>query len=154
MTDTGAEAFRFELVPFEQLTLHQFHDLAVLRNDVFVVGQQITAEPELDGHDPEYHHALFYRGEELVGTARVKLGVSPCKVGRVAITRTLQRSGLGTMMMRRIQAHLGSRPALLHAQAHLEAWYASLGWVREGALFVEADIPHVTMRWNPRTCDD
>ena len=149
MIDAGAGAFRFELLPFERLTLHQFHDLAVLRNDVFVVGQQITAEPELDGHDPEYHHALFYRGEELVGTARVKLDASPIKVGRVAISRALQRSGLGTMMMRQVQAQLGARPALLHAQAHLEPWYVSLGWVREGDLFVEAEIPHVTMRWSP-----
>ncbi|MEM1271210.1 MAG: GNAT family N-acetyltransferase, partial [Bacteroidota bacterium] len=33
----------------------------------------------------------------------------------------------------------------LHAQAHLEALYTSLGFTRTGNLFDEAGIPHVTM---------
>lgn len=137
----------FEIKPFEALTLRELHDIFWLRNVVFVVGQQITAEPEVDGRDPECEHALYYVGERLVGTARVFHRARPQVVGRVAVHPDAQGEGHGTRMMEHIQAHLGDAPAELHAQAHLEAWYTRLGWRRVGDVFVEAEIPHVMMVW-------
>ena len=59
----------------------------------------------------------------------------------------IQRAGYGTAMMRLINEWLGDRRAEMHAQAHLEPWYSRLGWRRVGEEFMEAKIPHVTMRW-------
>ena len=50
-------------------------------------------------------------------------------------------------MMKEAQARLGDASAELHAQAHLEDWYSSLGWRRVGEVYEEAQIPHVTMIW-------
>ena len=141
--------FRFEFKRFHELTLNELYEIMWLRNIVFVVGQKITSEPEIDGFDRECVHAMLYVDERLVGTARISMGSEPVKVGRVAVHTDEQGKGYGTVLMRHVQEEiLGEREALLYAQAHLERWYASLGWVREGEVFVEAEIDHVAMRRN------
>lgn len=138
----------FAIKPFAELTLMELYEIMCLRDLVFVVGQKITSEPEVDGRDPDCWHAMLRRDGKLVGTTRVFAEESPKMVGRVAIHPDLQGGGLGTVMMRHVQAWLGDAHAELHAQAHLERWYGSLGWVRFGDVFEEAEIPHVMMRLN------
>jgi ElaA protein len=138
---------RFDVVPFDELSAHDFHDIAWLRNVVFVVGQKITEEPEIDGRDPECVHARLFEDDRLVGTARIFASADPIVVGRVAVHTDLQRSGLGTQLMLGVQEFIGARRAELHAQAHLEEWYTRLGWERFGEPFDEANISHVMMRW-------
>ncbi|MEM1350224.1 MAG: GNAT family N-acetyltransferase [Myxococcota bacterium] len=135
---------------YDELTKDELYGLMCLRDTVFVVGQKITAVAEVDGLDPECAHALFSVDGELVGTARIFHERDPAVVGRVAIHTAQQRRGLGSVLMRCVQEWLGhERAAELHAQAHLETWYASLGWARVGEAFEEAGIPHVTMLWGP-----
>ncbi len=143
------DELRCVIKPYEALTRDELHDIFWLRNVVFVVGQEITAEPEIDGRDPECAHAMLWRGEELIGTARIFADAAPMVVGRVAVRTDLQRGGYGTVMMEHVQRWIGERAAELHAQAHLEAWYARLGWRRVGEVFMEAKIPHVMMEWGP-----
>ena len=125
--------------------MRQLHDIFWLRSVVFVVGQKITSEPEVDGLDPECDHALLWEDDRLVGTARIFSKQRPVVVGRVAVHPEHQSKGLGTKLMLAIQEHLGHLPCELHAQAHLERWYTQLGWRREGEVFVEAEIEHVMM---------
>lgn len=139
-----------EIKVFDDLSLRELHDIFWLRNVVFVVGQKITAEPEVDGLDPECEHAMLWMEDRLVGTARIFHQRDPIVVGRVAVHTDLQGHGLGSVLMQAVQEHLGARRAELHAQAHLEEWYTRLGWERFGEPFVEAEILHVMMRW-PKT---
>lgn len=142
-----SDALDIEIRPFDELTRRQLHEILRLRCEVFVVGQEITAEPEVDGRDPECAHALVWDEGELVGTLRVFVDEEPMVVGRVAVDRDRQRQGIGTAMMEALQEWLGGRRAELHAQSYLEEWYARLGWERFGEEFIEAEIPHVHMRW-------
>lgn len=137
----------FDIVPFDDLTAREVYDLLHLRDVVFVVGQKITAVPEVDGLDPECAHARAFRNGTLVGTARIFIHERPLVVGRVAVHPDVQRAGIGTHLMQYVQQWLGARGAELHAQSYLETWYASLGWERFGDEFIEAEIPHVMMRW-------
>lgn len=142
-----------EIKPFEQLSLRELHDLLALRTLVFVVGQKITSEPEIDGRDPECAHALLWARDQhgarcLAGTARIFFDRDPIAIGRVAIHPDSQGNGLGSLMMRAIQIQLGPRRATLHAQAHLQAWYQRLGWHPVGERFMEAGIPHITMQFD------
>lgn len=137
--------WRMEIKDFHQLTLQELYDLLVLRNIVFVVGQKITSEPEADGLDDECAHALLYAGDDLIATARLFMSRSPVVVGRVAVHPDHQRGGVGTGLMDHVGRYIGERSAELHAQAHLEAWYTRLGWRRVGEVYMEAEIPHVTM---------
>jgi ElaA protein len=138
-----------EIKAFEELSRTELYELMVLRNRVFVVGQKITAEAEVDGLDPQCHHVLMYVDGELVGTARLFWNEEPVKVGRICVDTAQQRGGLGTAMMEQVQEFLGDRPAVMNAQQYLEAWYESLGWERRGDVFDEAEIPHVKMVWKP-----
>lgn len=136
-----------QIKTFEALSKMELYELMVLRNEVFVVGQKITAEPEVDGLDVECAHVLLRMDERLVATARIFYKRRVPTVGRVAVHPQFQRQGLGTVVMEAVQRYLGERAAELHAQAHLEGWYTRLGWERVGEPFDEAEIPHVMMRW-------
>ena len=126
----------------------ELYEVLCLRDLVFVVGQKITAVPEVDGEDPSFHH-LIGRDQmgRVIATARLSLDDTPIKLGRVAVRDDLQRTGIGSALMREAQRIIGRRPATMNAQAHLEPWYASLGWKREGPVFLEAEIDHVRMVW-------
>ncbi len=139
---------RVEIKPFAAMTLDELYKVLWLRDIVFVVGQKITSESEVDGRDPECHHAMLWQDDRVIGTARVFADCDPNIVGRVAIHTDFQRQGLGSELMEHIQTWLTGRPAELHAQAHLEDWYRSLGWTRNSDVFMEAEIPHVTMTLN------
>lgn len=141
-------AMKTHIRHFDDLSSTELYSLLHLRCRVFVVGQQITEEPEIDGRDPECAHVLARREGELVGTARMFVDEEPIIIGRVAVAPERQGEGIGTAMMEAIQTWLENRPAELHAQAYLEDWYDSLGWQRIGEEFMEADIPHVLMRYN------
>lgn len=138
---------RFDLKHFDELTTRELYALLQLRDEVFVVGQKITAVPEVDGLDLFCSHVRAFLDDRLVGTARIFVDEDPIIVGRVAIHPDVQRTGIGSQMMAFIGDWLGSRPAELHAQAYLEAWYTRMGWERFGEPFDEAEIPHVMMRW-------
>lgn len=137
----------FAVKAFDSLSLRELYDVLHLRDLVFVVGQGITSEPEVDGEDPLAHHGLVRDPlGRLVGTFRLFLGESPIRVGRIAVHPELQRGGVGTEMMRRLADYLGDRPALMHAQAYLEPWYRRLGWQSYGERYLEAEIEHISMR--------
>ena len=137
-----------EILTWNELTKSELYEVMCLRDLVFVVGQKITAVPELDGLDDQCAHVLLRDADgTLVGTARIFHQQTPRVVGRVAVHTDHQRKGLGSQLMLQLQEWMGPEPAELHAQAHLEEWYASLGWRRVGEVFEEAEIPHVTMVW-------
>jgi len=141
--------------PFSQLTLLQLHACLKLRGQVFVVGQQICAVADVDEYDPRCQHVMLWLGDELAGTARLLAADDDrsIKVGRVAVAQVHRGRGLGTAMMRQIQSWIGAVPGrigVMSAQAHLEDWYATLGWRREGGVYVEAGIDHVKMLYTPR----
>lgn len=138
----------WRIEPWNALTRDEAYRVFCLRDRVFVVGQKITEESELDGEDPRCHHVLMEDADgRCLGTARVFVDEVPLRVGRIAVEPVLQRNGAGTWMMEQLQAWLGNRHALMHAQAYLEPWYARLGWETVGPPFEEAGIRHVEMHW-------
>ena len=140
----------FDIRPFDALSVEELYDILYLRNRVFVAQQEITAEPDVDGRDPDAHHAMLWLGaggaeestaqRSMLGTARIFVSESassssnpsgelePAVIGRVAVDPNRQRQGHGTELMKQIQSWLGDRPAELHAQAYLQEWYEGLGW--------------------------
>lgn len=136
-------ALRFAARPFDALSVLELHALVRLREEVFVVGQRITAEAEFDGLDPACTHVLGRDGTgEVLATARLFLGQDPVKVGRIAVARHVQRAGLGTRLMDFVHEVLGGRAAAMSAQAHLVPWYERLGWRATGPVYDECGIPH------------
>jgi len=136
--------------PFDALTLLELHACYKLRGEVFVVGQGISCEADVDSDDPLCHHVMVREGGALVGTARLLPidGGRAIKVGRVAVDAQRRRRGAGSAMMRAVAAWIMQKPGrsgVMSAQAYLEGWYGSLGWRSVGEHYDEAGIEHVKM---------
>ena len=153
-----SQSVRIEIKSFDELTLRELHVCLKLRGEVFVVGQQICSEPDVDEHDPRCHHVMMWLGDELVGTARLMpIGEDDyIKVGRIAVVESHRGRGLGSSMMQAIHAwihQVPGRSGTMSAQAHLERWYSSLGWISDSTVYMEAGIPHIQLLFPPKTPD-
>ena len=149
---TPSMNLEIDIKPFDALTRRQLHDILALRSRVFVVEQEITEVPEVDGRDIDAHHLIARSDGEVVGTLRLLEDRQPVKLGRVAVDGDHRSRGIGTARMEAAGEYLGARPAKLHAQAHLQKWYEELGWTRRGDIFDIVGIDHVKMFW-PATGD-
>lgn len=137
--------------PFDALTLIELHDLMKLRVDVFVV-EQACAYAELDGQDRTALHLLGHNAAaELVAYARIlppQTDGLP-HLGRIIVRASDRNKGIATTLMHyaleALQDHHGSTRSALAAQAHLEAFYARFGYVRNSENYDWDGIPHVDM---------
>lgn len=162
--DPSAEAVlrRAALAEIDPRTLYL---LAKLRQDVFSLEQQAT-DPDLDGRDLEPGTTLMWL--ELPGPEAEELGLSgmpiahlrvlrepegTVRIGRVAVHGAYRRGGCGRRLMAGALAHLRETAPVaevhIDAQAHLEQWYAAMGFETVGGLFMEAGIEHVAMVLRP-----
>jgi predicted GNAT family N-acyltransferase len=123
-----------------------------LRMEVFVVEQGVPAEIEVDEHDDTAEHAVVFdpSGDgSVVATARLLTVQGVGIVGRVAVRKDLRGTGLGAVVMLAIEdraVELGLPILELHAQLSAEGFYARLGYQAFGEQYLEAGIPHVSMR--------
>jgi predicted GNAT family N-acyltransferase len=121
-----------------------------LRREVFVEEQGVPVAEEMDGLDPVCMHFLAFRDGEAVGTARLRVtGDGHAKAERVAVLRSVRRSGAGRALMRALEDETrarGRRELVLNAQLPVIAFYERLGYRVEGPEFLEAGIPHRAMR--------
>ena len=92
----------------------------------------------------------------LVGTLRIlapKPGQKEAEaaLGRVAVHAEARGLGVGRFLVERGIAAARQRfpGAALHAgaQLYLQAWYESLGFVRDSDVYLEDDIPHISMHY-------
>ena len=138
---------------FDALTPRELHDVLKLRADVFVV-EQACVFPEIDGRDPEALHLLLRPGEgqPLAGTLRlfgpVREG-EPAVIGRVATAPFARGTGLGRALMveaiAEARRRFGPVPIRIGAQARLERFYGSFGFLRVGEDYIEDGIVHCPM---------
>jgi predicted GNAT family N-acyltransferase len=123
-----------------------------LRKDVFVVEQGVPAEIEIDGRDDEAEHAVVFdpSGDgSVLATARLLTVQGIGIVGRVAVRGDKRKTGLGAVVMLAIEdraRELGLPVLELHSQLEAEGFYARLGYAAYGDEYLEAGIPHVSMR--------
>jgi ElaA protein len=121
-----------------------------LRVDVFVV-EQACAYPELDGNDAACLHLRLRDGAELLACARLLRPTPDAhpRIGRVAVSPDHRGKRLGEALMREAIAACGKaypgKPIEISAQAHLETFYGSLGFVRISNEYLEDGIAHVDM---------
>jgi ElaA protein len=143
------------VVPFSGLDARDVHDLARLRQDVFVV-EQACAYPDLDGRDPEpgTGHVLMREDGDLLGYARVLDDVATWRIGRVVLAQAARGRGLADGMVEAALGHCRSsdpgRDVVLDAQTPLARWYAGFGFAVDGEDFLEDGIPHTPMRLSSR----
>lgn len=137
------EGFRVEPADYRR----DFDTLRAIRDEVFVRGQNVPLEIELDALDPLCLHVLA-RAEDgtAIGTGRL---MPDGRIGRMAVVSSWRGRGVGGVMLERLVELARSRGIAeveLHSQVHACAFYARHGFEAYGENFWEAGIEHVHMR--------
>lgn len=118
-----------------------------LRNEVFVVEQQVPVALEWDEMDAVSLHAIAFDGSgNAVGTGRL---LPDGHIGRMAVRRHVRGQGAGAALLRALMqaaSRRGQREVQLNAQVHARGFYERFGFVAEGGIFDDAGIAHVHMR--------
>lgn len=124
-----------------------------LRQAVFVQEQGVPAALEADALDATALHAVLRnRLGAVVATGRLlQPATGLCRIGRMAVDRTLRGQGWGAAVLDALVEAArarGDQLVELHAQCSAEAFYRRAGFTPVGAPFEEAGLLHVTMeRW-------
>jgi ElaA protein len=136
-----------------KLNLHQLYEILALRNRVFIVEQQCPYE-DIDGQDlVRDNRHIFAIGEgRMLACARILTPLdenNPVKIGRVIVTSEARGLHLGYRLMEQVLAscerYWPRHQQYLSAQAHLQQFYARMGFTPVGEVYLEDNIPHIDM---------
>ena len=119
--------------------------IRAIREQVFIVEQQIDADIEFDGLDPQALHVLIRVRGQFVGTGRI---LADGHIGRIAILADFRSLGLGAKVVQALVVaarEQGYPHVYLGAQKHAVDFYVKLGFSAYGDEFIEADIVHLAM---------
>jgi len=140
-----AEPLSFTVKPIYWETSQK--DVKAIRNKVFVEEQGVPPALEWDGLDEGSFHVLAFSPEGApIGTGRL---LPDGRIGRIAVLPEWRRKGVGRALLDLllvIANKMGNDEVRLHAQTRVVAFYRKRGFVRQGKEFMEAGIPHVTMK--------
>lgn len=156
----------WQIKHFNDLSLDQLYDLLKLRIDVFVV-EQTCYYPDLDSNkdqldrNKETLHLLGYQGEHIVAYLRILAKGQSYEdyisIGRVAITAEARGSGLGHELIQEAldlcQQYFPKQNIKISAQEHLVGYYQQHGFKQVSPMYLEDDIPHVSMVKNTSPID-
>ena len=118
-----------------------------VRKTVFVDEQQVPPELEMDRHDAESRHVLACDAEgKAIGTGRL---LPDGHIGRMAVLAEWRGRGVGRALIERLleeAKRIGVVQLVLNAQTSAIGFYRRFGFAEDGPEFVEAGLPHRTMR--------
>jgi ElaA protein len=134
-----------------QLSAREVYEIWRIRDVVFAV-EQSCDEPDVDGVDlrDDCTHLWIAAYDGIVQSyLRTYVADGVRKIGRVATLKEHRGRGLSGQLLRDVIARWGHEQLKLGAQAYLEDWYASFGFVTTGLHFMEAGLDHVPMTRSP-----
>jgi ElaA protein len=144
----------WQVKTFNELNIDELYEILKLRIDVFVV-EQTCFYPDLDDidrHSETIHIFSFIEGK-IAGYLRILAkGQSYAEyiaIGRVVIADQARGTGLGHQLMTKAltvcQQYFPDQKIKMSAQEHLEKFYSKHGFERVSDMYLEDNIPHITM---------
>jgi len=146
----------WKIKPFKELTTDEFHDILALRIKVFVVEQNCPYQ-ELDGKDKKGVHIFgIDKNKEVVATARIlpkNISYSELSIGRVVTDVSVRQKKVGIELMENCMTYIKNKfpneAVRISAQTHLDKFYQKFGFVSTGKKYLEDNIPHTEMLYQP-----
>jgi predicted GNAT family N-acyltransferase len=121
--------------------------LRAVREQVFVVEQQVPIEEEWDALDPRSRHVIARDiAERPIGTGRL---TPDHTIGRMAVLAEWRGRGVGEALLNALLDQgraLGYTKIGVHAQTHAIPFYEKFGFEAYGDEFLECEIAHRMMR--------
>lgn len=143
------------ILPFEQLSLDDFHDMIALRLAIFVIEQDCPYQ-DLDGKDKKAFHVLIKENDKVIATARILppgISYNEVSIGRVVVDTNQRGKAIGhelvKICMEFIARQFGQVPVRISAQSHLVHFYNAHGFESTGKEYLEDNIPHTEMLYLP-----
>ena len=131
----------------EALKKKAFH----IREEVFVVEQEVAAEEEFDEFEDESHHFVALDANDVpVGSARWRHTDKGIKLERFTAKQTMRGKGLGTAIVQAVMDDIAATAEpgtylYMHAQLPAVNLYLKFGFQTEGDQFDECGIMHYLM---------
>jgi predicted GNAT family N-acyltransferase len=122
-----------------------------IRHKVFVEEQKVDPALEYDEFEGTSNHYLATIEELPIGTARWRETDKGIKLERFAVLEEYRDKGAGTALLKQVLNDIRqeNKPVYLHAQVQVVGFYEKFGFKPVGDEFVEADIRHYKMIYEP-----
>ena len=137
------------MIPVRIAQVTALHEALAIRAEVFIEGQGVPPNEEVDGRDPDCLHWLVTDAEGPVATLRVlPKSERLAKIQRVAVLERARGTGLGAMLMGHVMgelADMGFTHATLGSQLSAVGFYERLGFRAHGPVYDDAGIAHRDM---------
>lgn len=117
-------------------------ELKEIRRQVFIEEQNVPEELEWDEYDESSIHFLALHEGKAIAVARLK---SDGQIGRMAVLASYRQQGIGSRLLAfilKFSAGKNLDQVYLHAQTSAIPFYEKHGFITQGEIFYEANIPH------------
>lgn len=138
-------------------TKEDLKEAFAIREEVFVLEQNVPTDEEYDEYESTSRHLLAYGADGLpAGTARWRCTTEGIKLERFAVRKRYRGAGIGGALvaatLEDIQQQQGtdSKTKYLHAQLDAVPLYARHGFQKVGDMFEECAIMHYKMVLPPK----
>ncbi|MDO9551743.1 MULTISPECIES: GNAT family N-acetyltransferase [Rhodonellum] len=132
-------------------TEEQLNTIFKIREDVFVVEQEVDPAEEYDEFENTSTHFLAKIEGEPAGTARWRFTQNGVKLERFAVLKPMRGKAVGQALVKAvvedIASHESAKGKLLYMHAQLTAipLYEKFGFKKTGPMFEECNIQHFKM---------
>jgi predicted GNAT family N-acyltransferase len=121
-----------------------------IRNQVFVIEQNVPTEEEFDGLDNISTQVLVGFDGKDIATSRIRITEKGLKLERFAVLIEYRKKGAGIWMLKEVLKYIvqhfpEQNYIYLHAQIQVIDFYKKLGFECVGELFYECEIAHYKM---------
>ncbi|MBT2684623.1 GNAT family N-acetyltransferase [Bacillus sp. ISL-37] len=125
-------------------------DAFEVRKSVFIHEQNVPEEEEIDQFESEsVHFVLYDDNRKAAGAGRFRVLDGIGKVERICVLKENRKTGAGVAIMNEIEDYAKSQgisTLKLNAQTHAIPFYSKLGYETVSEEFLDAGIPHKTMK--------
>jgi predicted GNAT family N-acyltransferase len=123
-----------------------FDEVRLIREEVFILGQNVPEELEYENEEEAHHYLAFY-DDEAIATARYRKTSEGFKLERFATLEEYRGKGVGAALLNQILHDLRKETATiyLNSQAAAVDFYKKHGFEVVGDMFMEANIKHYRM---------
>ncbi len=123
-----------------------------IRTTVFVIEQKVDKELEYDGLDEKAEQYLVYYNNVPAGTGRYRETDEGFKLERFAVYKKFRGKHIGANLLEAMLKEIlpTEKKIYLNAQAAVVNFYNKYGFKRIGEMFIEANIEHYKMVYEPK----
>ncbi len=144
------------LKPFAELTPSELYSILQLRNEVFIVEQNCPYQ-DMDNKDLKSWHLMGIEEYKLKAYSRLLapgISYSESSIGRIVSSPSARKTGMGKKLMeesiKQIKNLFKTDTIRIGAQLYLKSFYESFGFVQDGEIYLEDNIPHIIMLRKPK----